>query len=77
LAENCRATGADDDGLCVREDGRDCEATGALNVHEEGSWSWHKVLELVLAGFRRWGGVEKINCENHLDGLRSLFDSNY
>ena len=44
LAEDGRAAGADDDGLSVREDGGDCEAAGALNVHEEGSRSRHKGL---------------------------------
>lgn len=37
LAENLGAAGADDDGLCVREDGGDGEAAGALDVHEEGA----------------------------------------
>ena len=44
LAEDCRAASADDDGLCVREDGGDCEAAGALDIHEEGSRSRDKVL---------------------------------
>lgn len=35
LAEHSRAACADDDGLCVREDSGDCEASGALDVHEE------------------------------------------
>ena len=35
LAENLGAAGADDDGLCVGEDGGDGEAAGALDVHEE------------------------------------------
>jgi len=35
LAKDLRATGADDDGLCVGEDGGDGEATRALDVHEE------------------------------------------
>jgi hypothetical protein len=44
LAKDGRAAGADDDGLCVREDSRDCEAAGALDVHEERSGSRDKVL---------------------------------
>jgi len=71
LAQNSRASGADDYGLCVGEDGGDCEAARALDVHEEGSGSWDEGLELVLACLRRWGWVEKIDCENHLDDLRS------
>ena len=47
LAEDGRASGADDDGLGVREDGGDVEAAGALNVHEEGAGGGHKGL---LAG---------------------------
>jgi hypothetical protein len=35
LAQNLRAALADDDGLCVREDGRDGEAAGTLDVHEK------------------------------------------
>ena len=35
LAKDLRAAGADDDGLCVREDGGDGEAARALDVHEE------------------------------------------
>jgi len=70
LAEHGRAAGADDDGLCVREDGGDGEAAGALDIHEEGAGSWDKVLELVLASLSGWGWVEKINCENHIGGCR-------
>jgi hypothetical protein len=71
LAQNGRASGADDYGLCVGEDGGDGEAARALDIHEEGSGSWDKGLKLVLACLRRWGWVEKIDCENHLDDLRS------
>lgn len=35
LAQDGRAAGTDDDGLGVGEDGGDCEATGALDIHEE------------------------------------------
>ena len=35
LAEDACACTAKDNGLCVREDGGDCEAAGALDVHEE------------------------------------------
>jgi len=55
------------------EDGGDGEATRALDIHEERSRSWNQVLELVLASLGRWRWVEKINCENHLDGLRSNY----
>ena len=44
LAEDGRASGADDDGLGVRENGGDGEAAGALNVHEEGARRRHKSL---------------------------------
>jgi len=72
LAENSRAAGADDDGLCVGEDGGDGEAAGALDIHEEGSRSRDKVLELVLASLSGWGRVQEIDGENHLDDLRSV-----
>lgn len=44
LAEDGRAAGADNDGLGVREDGGDGEASGALDVHEEGAGLGHKGL---------------------------------
>ena len=44
LAEHLRAAGADDNGLCVGEDGGDGEAAGALHIHEEGAWAWHECL---------------------------------
>lgn len=44
LAENGRAAGTDDDGLCVREDGGDGKAAGALDVHEERAGSRDKIL---------------------------------
>ena len=48
--QDLRATLADNDRLCVREDGSDGEAAGALDVHEEGSGSRDESLQLVLAG---------------------------
>lgn len=48
--QDLRAALADDDGLCVREDGGDCEASRALDIHEEGAGSGDESLELVLAG---------------------------
>jgi hypothetical protein len=69
LAQDLRAALADDDCVGVREDGGDGEASGALDVHEEGAGSRHESLELVLAGLSGRGGVEKVNCENHIDGL--------
>ena len=56
LAEDLGAAGADDGGLCVREDGGDGEAARALDVHEEGSWAWDEGLggKLVSEGSRGW-----------------------
>jgi hypothetical protein len=48
--QDLRAALADNDCVCVREDGGDCEAAGALDVHEEGAGGGHEGLELVLAG---------------------------
>lgn len=44
LTQHSRAAGTDDDSLCVRVDGCDGEAAGALDIHEEGSGSRDKVL---------------------------------
>lgn len=51
----------------MREDGGDGEATGALDVHEEGAGLGHEGLKLVLTGLGLGGGVEEIDRENHLD----------
>jgi len=48
--QDLRAALADDDCVCVREDGGDGEAPRALDVHEEGAGGGHEGLELVLAG---------------------------
>jgi hypothetical protein len=48
--QDLRAALADNDCVCVREDGGDGEASRALDVHEERAGSGHEVLELVLAG---------------------------
>jgi len=53
------------------EDGCNGEAAGALDIHKEGSGGGDKVLKLVLASLSGWGRVEKIDCENHLDSLRT------
>lgn len=44
LAQDLRAAGANDDGLRVRENGRDGVAAGALDVHEEGARRRHERL---------------------------------
>lgn len=51
--QDLRAALADDDCVGVREDGGNGEASGALDVHEEGAGSGHEGLELVLAGLTR------------------------
>jgi hypothetical protein len=48
--QDLRAALADDDGVCVREDGGDGEAARALDVHEERARGGHEGLELVLLG---------------------------
>jgi len=50
LTQDGGAGTADDNGLGVREDGGDVEASGALDVHEERSRNRDEGLELVLAG---------------------------
>lgn len=72
LAEDSGAGAADDGGLGVREDGGDGEASWALDVHEEGTWSWDESLQLVLLELGGWGGVQKIESENHFEEIESL-----
>jgi hypothetical protein len=45
LAQHLRAAGADDHRLRVAEDGRDGEAAGALDVHEEAAGAGHEHLQ--------------------------------
>jgi hypothetical protein len=56
--QDLRAALADDDCVCVREDGGDVEAARALDVHEEGAGGGHKSLELVLASLTGYTLVE-------------------
>ena len=44
LAQDRRAASADYNCLCMRVDGCDGEATGAFDIHEEGSRTGDKVL---------------------------------
>lgn len=44
LAKDSGAALADNDGLGVGKHGGDCEAAGALDVHEEGSGAGHQGL---------------------------------
>lgn len=48
--QDLRAALADDNSVCVREDGGDGEAARALDVHEERARSRYEGLELVLLG---------------------------
>jgi hypothetical protein len=41
----------------VGEDGGDGEAAWALDIHEEGSWSWNKVLVVGLVSEKSFQSV--------------------
>jgi len=69
LTEHRGARSADNDRLCVRENGCNVEASRALDVHEEGSGGRYKSLELVLACLSGGRGIEEIFSENHFEGL--------
>ena len=45
LAEDRGATSAHDNGLSMREDGGDGEATGAFDIHKEGTGAGHEGLK--------------------------------
>jgi len=49
LAENSRATLANNHSLGVREDSRDGEASGTFDIHEEGAGSGHKSLSSQIS----------------------------
>lgn len=67
--QDLRAALADDDCVCVREDGGDGEASRALDVHEEGAGSGHEGLELVLAGLTRGALVD---CRGDMSRFSSV-----
>jgi hypothetical protein len=69
LAQDGVARATLNNGRCVREDGGDLEASGALDVHEERSGRLDKLLQLVLSGLSFGGRVEEIDGEN-LRGTR-------
>jgi len=60
LAKNGGTGSTDDDGLGMRENSGDIKAAGALDVHEEGTRSWNKSLELMLSGLSSRGRVKEI-----------------
>lgn len=64
LRKDLSARAANNDGLGVREDGGDGEATRALDVHEERVGVLHKSLELVAASLLLGGGVKKVDGES-------------
>ncbi|SNX83258.1 uncharacterized protein MEPE_01965 [Melanopsichium pennsylvanicum] len=64
LRENLSARAANNNGLSVREDSGDGEATRALDVHEERVGVLHKSLELVAASLLLSGGVKKVDGES-------------
>lgn len=61
LAKDSRARTADNDGLGVREDGGDVEATAALDVHKVRVGRLYETLKLVLGSFGLFRGVEEID----------------
>lgn len=65
LAEDLRAAGADDDGLCVGEDGGDGEASGALDVHEERAGTGDKGLNGIVLDL-----LDSCGGDAHPDGCR-------
>jgi len=69
LAEHDIAVPAKDDCLRVAEDGRDLEASWALDIHEEGIWRLHKSLQLVSADFGIWGWMKEIDWHDGRVGL--------
>lgn len=66
LAQDGGAALADDNGLGVREDGGDGEATGALDVHEEGSGSGDQGLVVhSVSTCRREDGGDNLQRQQH------------
>jgi hypothetical protein len=63
LAENGGAGAADDNGLGVREDGGDVEATGALDVHEERAGAGHKGLKVAGQKLFIESGLQVEGCD--------------
>eukprot|EP00216_Chloropicon_sp_CCMP2111_P005733 CAMPEP_0198238694 /NCGR_PEP_ID=MMETSP1446-20131203/4296_1 /TAXON_ID=1461542 ORGANISM="Unidentified sp, Strain CCMP2111" /NCGR_SAMPLE_ID=MMETSP1446 /ASSEMBLY_ACC=CAM_ASM_001112 /LENGTH=130 /DNA_ID=CAMNT_0043921161 /DNA_START=619 /DNA_END=1009 /DNA_ORIENTATION=- len=73
LAQHRRAGPADDDGLRVREHGRDVEAPLALDVHEEAVGALHQALQLVTPPLVLGGGVQEVYvARQHHRPSRSL-----
>lgn len=72
LAQDGVAGSTLNDGRGVREHSGDLEASGALDVHEEGSGRLDKLLQLVLSGLSFGGRVEKVDGENLRGGRASV-----
>lgn len=65
LAQDSGAGSAGDNGLSMGEDGRDVEASRALDVHEERSGRSDELLELVLFELSLRRRVKQILGQNH------------
>lgn len=65
LAQDGRAARADDDTLCVTEDGGDLVAAGALHVHEVRVRVLHQALQLVLPLLLGGQRVQQVLGELH------------
>jgi hypothetical protein len=63
LAQNRRASVAQNDGLRVGKDGRDVETAGASDVQEVGVGRLHQSFQFVRAGFRSSRGVEQVHSK--------------
>jgi len=65
LGKNVGAAGAHDDGLGVREDGGDLDASRALDVHEVGVGRLYESLQLVgllLKSVGRVHSIQDVGC---------------
>ena len=65
LAQDCGATGADDDRLRVTKHGRDLVASGALDVHEVRVGTLHQTLQLAFPTLLFNRRMQKIFGERH------------
>jgi hypothetical protein len=75
LAEHDVAATAKHDALRVTEDGRDLEASGALDVHEEAIRALHEALELVSASLEFGRRVEEVDGHLFFPFLRVCYSA--
>ena len=77
LTQDSGASGTDNHGLGMAENGGDPVTSWTLNIHKVAVWVLDQTLQLVLPLFLSWLRLQQVSCKRHgclLKVLESLTD---